>query len=314
MKKEKLIVLTGPTAVGKTELSLRLAADIGGEIVSADSMQVYRGMDIGSAKIPEKDRQGIPHHLLDICDPTEDFHVVRFQTEAKKCIREIQKRGHIPILTGGTGFYIQSVLYDIDFTEADEDTSFREELEKRAREEGCEVLHRELSEVDPEAAAAIHPHNVKRVIRALEFAAQTGGKISVHNEQERAKESPYLFAYLVLNRPRAELYERINRRVDVMMEEGLLDETRRLYEAGLTPDRVSMQGLGYKQLLSYLMGECSYEEAVDRIKKETRHFAKRQITWFKRERDVSWINRDEYPDEDAMYAAIREILNAKGLC
>ncbi len=312
-KKPPLIVLTGPTAVGKTECSLTLAKRIGGEIISADSMQVYRGMDIGSAKLPLKERQGIPHHLIDCCDPSEDYNVVRFQMEAKRCIREITERGHIPILTGGTGFYIQAVLYDIDFTETDTDYSYRHELEERAVTEGAEALHAELAALDPDSAAAIHPNNVKRVIRALEFARQTGSRISEHNQEQRQKESPYRFAYIVLNRPRPELYRRIDLRVDQMMEEGLLDEVTRLRAGGLTSTDVSMQGLGYKQIYSYLDGKETLPEAVDRIKKETRHFAKRQITWFKREREVEWVNLDDFSSPDALQEHLAMILEKKGI-
>ena len=306
MEKKPLIILTGPTAVGKTELSLRLAKEVGGEIVSADSMQVYRGMDIGSAKLPKEEQQGIPHHLLDLCGPEEDFNVVRFQKEAKAAMEGIWQRGHIPILTGGTGFYIQAVLYDIDFTEQEADSALRLALEEEAKEKGPEALHERLKALDPASALAIHPNNIKRVIRALEYAGLTGEAISKHNEEERQKESPYRFVYLVLNRPRPELYRRIDERVDKMMEDGLLDEVKALYESGCRKDFVSMQGLGYKQLLSCLEGECSLEEAVRVIKRDTRHFAKRQLTWFRREKTVTWVNRDEFADEEQMYAYVRD--------
>ena len=306
MEKKPLIILAGPTASGKSELSLRLAKDLSGEIVSADSMQVYRGMDIGSAKLPMSQRRGIPHHLLDICDPEEDYNVVRFQKEARKAMAGIYERGHVPILVGGTGFYIQAVLYDIDFTEQEEDGALREELERKAREEGPEALHKELARLDPEAALAIHPNNIKRVVRAMEFALKTGERISVHNETERQKESPYRFAFFVLNRPRQELYERIDQRVDEMMEEGLLSEVQALYERGFQPDQVSMQGLGYKQLLQYFTGSLSLEEAVYQIKRDTRHFAKRQLTWFKRERDTIWVNRESFADGEELYAFVLE--------
>lgn len=289
----KLVILTGPTAVGKTALSVALAKKIGGEIISADSMQVYRGMDIGSAKVTAEEMQGVPHFLIDEFDPAEEFHVVRFQEYAKRYIREIQERGHIPILVGGTGFYIQSVLYDIDFTENGSDHSYREELETLAKEHGAEYLHTMLASVDPASAEAIHANNVKRVIRALEFYRETGERISEHNEEERQKASPYQFAYFVLNDARDRIYANIDYRVDLMLEHGLVDEVRHLQAQGCTRDMVSMQGLGYKEILDYLDGRCSYEEAVRVLKRDTRHFAKRQLTWFRRERDVIWVDKQE---------------------
>lgn len=311
MKKRPLIILTGPTAVGKTAASIGLAKAVGGEIISADSMQVYRQMDIGSAKITKDEMQGIPHYLVDVLEPEEAFNVVRFQELAKEAMEEIFRNGHIPIVVGGTGFYIQALLYDIDFTENDSDLSFREELEKKAGEEGAESLHALLEKADPQAAAQIHPHNVKRVIRALEFNRKTGQKISEHNERERQKESPYNFAYFVLTDDRKALYERIDRRVDKMMEQGLLEEVRRLKDRGLPRDSVSMQGLGYKELFAYLEGEYPLKEAVRIIKRDTRHFAKRQLTWFRRERDVVWIDRQENEQDErkileSMLSVLRE--------
>lgn len=298
MEKRPLIILTGPTAVGKTAASIGLAKAVGGEIISADSMQVYRHMDIGSAKITEEEMQGIPHYLVDVLDPEEAFNVVRFQEMAKAAMQKIHDNGHIPIVVGGTGFYIQALLYDIDFTENDSDFSFREELEKTAREKGAGYLHSLLKQADPEAAEQIHPHNIKRVIRALEFNRKTGQKISTHNEQERRKQSPYEFAYFVLTDNREALYARIDRRVDKMMEQGLLEEVRALKDRGIARESVSMQGLGYKELLAYLDGEILLEEAVRIIKRDTRHFAKRQLTWFRRERDVIWIDRQEIGQEE----------------
>lgn len=301
--KRPLIILTGPTAVGKTSLSLSLAKELDGEIVSADSMQVYRYMDIGTAKIREEERQGIPHHLIDVLDPWEDFNVVRFQEMAREALEEIWERGHIPIVTGGTGFYIQALLYDIHFTENNEDSSLRKDLENYARENGAEALHSRLAEVDEKAASQIHFNNVKRVIRALEFYYQTGKKMSEHNEEERKRTSPYDFKYFVLNDDREHLYAGINRRVDLMMEEGLVEEVRKLKEMGCDSAMVSMQGLGYKEILSHLEGEYTLDEAVYKIKRDTRHFAKRQITWFKRERDVIWLHK---PDYDYDETKIRE--------
>ena len=312
--KKPLIILTGPTAVGKTKASISLAKAIGGEIISADSMQVYKEMDIGSAKIRPEEMDGIPHYLVDVLEPDEEFHVVRFQQMAKEAMAKIYANGHIPIIVGGTGFYIQALLYDIDFTENDGDMSFREEMEHYAAEHGAEALHEKLREIDPASADMIHANNVKRVIRALEFYHQTGKKISEHNEEERQKESPYAFVYFVLNDERKNLYDRINLRVDLMVNEGLLDEVKALKAKGYTKDMVSMQGLGYKEVLDYLDGEISFEEAIYRIKRDTRHFAKRQITWFKRERDVTWVNKQEFAyDEEAilqeMLIQIKDKLN-----
>ena len=286
-------------AVGKTSLSLSLAKELEGEIVSADSMQVYRYMDIGTAKIRKEERQGIAHHLIDVLDPWEDFNVVRFQEMAREALGKIWERGHIPIVTGGTGFYIQALLYDIHFTENNEDSSLRKDLENYARENGAEALHSRLVEVDEKAASQIHFNNVKRVIRALEFYYQTGKKMSEHNEEERKRTTPYDFKYFVLNDEREHLYAGINRRVDLMMEEGLVEEVRKLKEMGCDSAMVSMQGLGYKEILSHLEGEYTLDEAVYKIKRDTRHFAKRQITWFKRERDVIWLHKPDY-DYDEM--------------
>lgn len=293
-KKPPLIVLTGPTAVGKTELSIALAKAIGGEIISADSMQVYKHMDIGSAKISKEEMRGVPHHLIDVLEPDEPFHVVKFKELAKAAIQGIQNRGHIPIVVGGTGFYIQALVYDIDFTENGHDTSYRQELELVAAKHGEKILHEQLAQIDEKAALEIHPNNVKRVVRALEFFHQTGERISEHNERERQKESPYDFRYFVLNDDRNRLYRRIDCRVDAMLEDGLLKEVQRLRDMGYTRELTSMQGLGYKEMLAYLEGECSLEEAIRVLKRDTRHFAKRQLTWFKRERDVIWIDKQHY--------------------
>ena len=310
--KRPLVILTGPTAVGKTAASIGLAKAIGGEIISADSMQVYREMDIGSAKIRPEEMDGVPHHLVDVLDPSEDFNVVLFQQMAKEAMEGIYQRGHIPIVVGGTGFYIQALLYDIDFTENNADTAYREELEALAKTQGAEYLHEMLEKVDPESAEQIHFHNIKRVIRALEYYHQTGQKMSRHNEEERQKESPYEFVYFVLNAPREQLYQRIDRRVDQMMSEGLVEEVKRLKEMGCTKEMVSMQGLGYKEILAYLDGEYALDEAVYTIKRDTRHFAKRQLTWFRRERQVTWIQKEKYDyDEEKILEAMISHLEGK---
>lgn len=296
--KRKLIILTGPTAVGKSALSVALAQKIGGEIVSADSMQIYQYMDIGSAKIKKEEMAGVPHHLIDVLMPEEEFNVVRFQQLAKVALTGIYARGHIPIVVGGTGFYIQALLYDIDFSAEENHSEIRKKLEEEAALYGTEVLHQRLEQVDPVSAAAIHPNNQKRVIRALEFWELHGFPISQHNEQQRQRTSPYAFYYFVLTDERARLYEKIEARVDEMLSEGLVDEVSKLKAMGCHKGMVSMQGLGYKEILNYLEGSCTLEEAVYQIKRDTRHFAKRQLTWFGRERDVLWINKKDYDYSD----------------
>lgn len=312
--KKPIVVLTGPTAVGKTELSIQLAKVIGGEIISADSMQVYKYMDVGSAKITPEEMDGVRHYLVDELEPFDEFHVVKFQEYAQKYLNEIYAHGKIPIIAGGTGFYIQALLNDIDFTEQESDSAYRKELEALAEEHGNQYLHDRLKEVDPESAEAIHPNNRKRVIRALEFYQETGRKISEHNAKEQMRTSPYNFAYFVLNDERSHLYKRIDARVDKMIEDGLEAEVRRLKEMGCTKDMVAMQGIGYKEMLSYLDGSYSFEEAVYIIKRETRHFAKRQITWFKRERDVIWLNKNEFDyKNEAILAYMIKILKEKAI-
>ena len=299
MQQKPMIILTGPTAVGKSALSVELAKKINGAVISADSMQVYRHMDIGSAKITPEEMQGVTHYMIDELEPDEEFHVVRFVTMAKEYLKEIYADGKIPIIAGGTGFYIQALLYDIDFTEQQCDETYRRQLEDLAREHGAEYLHGILREVDPASAEAIHANNIKRVIRALEFYHLSGKKISEHNETERQKQSPYNFAYFVLTDERAKLYERIDRRVNAMIEAGLVEEVQKLKSMGCSREMVSMQGLGYKEILAYLDGGCTLEEAVYIIKRETRHFAKRQLTWFKRERDVIWLDKQAFGYDDA---------------
>lgn len=317
--KKPLVIITGPTAVGKTELSVRLAKRINGEIISADSMQVYRRMNIGTAKIKPEETDGVAHHLIDILEPQEDFNVYIFKELAKKAVNEIYSRGRVPIIAGGTGFYIQAVLYDIDFTETDTDGEYRMELLRTAKEKGADFLHAMLREIDPEAADAIHPNNVKRVMRAIEYHHQTGGRMSEHNAKQGGKESPYNFAYFVLNDDRAAVYERIDRRVDEMLENGLLDEVKSLLAEGCDKSLTSMKGLGYKEIIDYINGETTFEEAVRILKRDTRHFAKRQLTWFKRERDVTFVNLNEFDGtsrESVKNAALEymlEILHNKNI-
>ena len=311
-KKKPMVILTGPTAVGKTALSIELAKRIKGAVISADSMQVYKHMDIGSAKIMPEEMQGIKHYLIDEFEPDEEFHVVRFVERAKHCLEEIYADKKIPIIAGGTGFYIQALLYDIDFTEQEGDPAYRASLEQLAVKKGADYLHGMLRTVDPASADAIHANNIKRVIRALEFYHLSGSRISEHNEKERQKTSPYNFAYFVLTDDRAHLYERIDWRVDLMVEQGLVDEVRHLKDMGYHKEMVSMQGLGYKEILSYLDGEMTLEEAIYIIKRETRHFAKRQLTWFRRERDVIWFDKAAYHyNEEQILADMLQVLKKK---
>ena len=312
-EKKPLIILTGPTAAGKTSLSIELAKSIGGEIISADSMQVYKKMDIGTAKIRPEEMQGVPHYLIDELDPSEEFNVVAFVEKSKEAMKKIYAAGHVPIIVGGTGFYIQALLYDIDFSQHEDKESYRKELEQLAKEKGKEYLYEILKKKDPEYATITHCNNVKKVIRALEYYKETGKKLSEHNEEQRQKESPYNFAYFVLYHDREELYDRINRRVDLMMEEGLLFEVESLIKEGYTKNLVSMQGLGYKEFFDYFDGRMTLEDTVDKIKKDTRHFAKRQLTWFRREKEVIWLNKKEYEQEKDLLDSVLNIIEEKGI-
>ena len=314
MNEKNMVILTGPTAVGKSALSIALAKALDTGIISADSMQVYKHMDIGSAKITPEEMQGVPHALIDVYEPDEPFHVVQFQHDAKAAMEQFWDKGKLPLVVGGTGFYIQALLYDVDFSEEDADLKLRQKYAQLAQSEGAEALHAQLAQVDPQAAGQIHANNIKRVIRALEFYEKTGTPISAHNAAERAKQSPYGFAYFVLTDRREHLYERIDARVDAMMEQGLLDEVKKLRDMGYTRDLVSMQGLGYKELLAYLDGECSLDEAVYMIKRDTRHFAKRQLTWFRRERDVIWVDKPAFDyDEDKILSYMLQEIEKRGL-
>lgn len=284
MKKIPLIIVAGPTASGKTALSIQLAKKLNGEVISADSMQVYRGMDIGTAKVTAEEMDGVVHHLIDAVDPSEPWNVMEFCRRAQTCIQDIVDRGRQPILAGGTGFYIHALAYGAEFEE-ESDTTIRAVLEQQPPED----LYRQLQAVDPVSAEIIHPNNVKRVVRALEYYQQTGQPISSHNAVLKEKESPYDLTYLVLDWDRATLYERIERRVDIMLEQGLEREVAGLLEQGVQRDWVSMQGLGYKETAAWLSGEITREEGIYLLKRDTRRFAKRQLTWFRREEEAKFL-------------------------
>ena len=308
--KKPLIVIAGPTACGKTDISIDLAEKIGGEIISGDSMQVYKYMDIGTAKVTKEEMRDIPHYLVDELYPDEEYNVMLFQQKAKQYMEGIYSRGHIPIIVGGTGFYINALVYDNDFSE-EEESEIRKELYAVAENEGAEKLHAMLAEVDPEYAANIHHNNVKRVARALEYYRLTGEKMSEHNKNAKKKETPYNLAFFVLNMDREKLYERINLRVDIMMKNGLEQEVRKLIEMGYSPELVSMQGLGYKEFIPYFNGEISLEQVVDDIKKYTRRFAKRQLTWFRGQTNGTWLDMGTLSKDKALEIMLDELKTKK---
>lgn len=285
-QKNTVILVVGPTGSGKTEFSVALAKLLDAEIISCDSMQVYKGMDIGTAKVTKDETDGVIHHLIDILEPTQSYSVSDFCSDAKKCANEIFKKGKCAIVVGGTGLYADSFVRDIDFTQTGSNEKIRRELEDYARENGNDALHKMLESIDPQSAASIHPNNVKRVIRAIEYYRLTGETISEHNQKTKEKPSPYKYVYFSIERPRDELYERIDKRVDIMMEKGLLDEVFTLYKMGCNESHTSMQALGYKELLWYIKGKCTLGEAVRILKRDSRHYAKRQLTWFGRNPEI----------------------------
>lgn len=311
MKNKPLVIISGATAVGKTELSIRLAQMINGEIISADSMQVYKNFNIGTAKASVEEMKGIKHYLIDELDADEEFSVYEFKIRAEKYINKILSEGKIPIIVGGTGFYIQSVLYGIDFSEEESDAEYRQQLEDIVHEKGKAFLHDMLIQVDPVSAQKIHENDLKRVIRALDYYHENKCPISEHNHTQQQKEAAYDHAYFVLNRDRQTIYDRINKRVDIMISNGLVEEVMSLIAGGISPDSIAMQGLGYKETVRYINGEISLDRLSELIKLGTRHFAKRQITWFKRERDVNWLNYEDYSNTDDMLNKMIEILKEK---
>nr|WP_238192146.1 tRNA (adenosine(37)-N6)-dimethylallyltransferase MiaA [Paenibacillus sp. L3-i20] len=292
LRKQPLLVLIGPTAVGKTALSLNLAKTWDAEIISGDSMQVYKGMDIGTAKIGENERDNIPHHLIDICEPEAAYSAADFQTGATEAIRDIAARGKLPFIVGGTGLYVESLCYNFQFAENGSDEAFRAEMEAYALEHGAEALHAKLAAIDPPAAERLHPNDQRRVIRALEVHHMTGQTFSEQQAGQK-KESPYELCIIGLTMDRAELYRRIELRIDLMLQEGLVAEVEQLLKHDLAPNSVPMQALGYKEIAAYLRGECSYEAAVERLKRDTRRFAKRQLSWFRHMKDIHWFDTSE---------------------
>lgn len=300
--KKKLILIAGPTASGKTKSSVLLAKQIDGEIISCDSMQVYRRMDIGTAKVRPEEMEGIPHYMIDVLEPTEGCNISWFKEQVTRHIEEISNRGKVPILVGGTGFYLNAILFDTQFEETDTDLSYRQSLEKEVRTNGADSLHKRLQEVDPVSAEAIHANNVKRVIRALEYFHQTGVPISKHNEKERKKRealtSPYDYTFFALDMDREVLYDRINRRIDRMMDEGLLEEVKVLYDEGFSEDLTSIKAIGYKEFYPYFRGELTLDACIDKLKQNTRHYAKRQLTWLRHQAKPIFIPVDQY-DFDA---------------
>ncbi len=305
-----IVIVAGPTAVGKSDVSILLARKTGGQIISADSVQVYRHMDIGSAKLPVSERGDIRHHLIDVLDPTEEFNVSVFQKLADEAVSEIRNDRALPIICGGTGFYIQALIKGTDFGEDEVDRTLRAELEEEAREKGAEYMEELVRKIDPEYAVRNHG-NLKRMIRALEYHRLTGRNMSEKNEEESQRKPKYDAKYFVLTMPRDMLYERIDRRVDMMMEAGLLEEIRRLKEMGVKKEMTSMQALGYRQIYDHLDGLCDLETAVEEIKKQTRHFAKRQLTWFRREKDVIWLDSTEYDGKEAIADRMKEYIDGK---
>lgn len=311
--KKPLIVIAGPTACGKTASSVLLAKKIKGEIISADSMQVYKYMDIGTAKIKEEEKEGIKHYLIDEFYPNEDFSIAIFKEKATKYINEIHKKGKIPILVGGTGFYINSVIYNNDFTKTIKDDNYRKELENIGLNKGNMYLHNMLAKIDFQASIDIHPNNIKKVIRALEYYKLTGEQISVHNKREKQKEQAYDTKFFVLNMDRKKLYDRINLRVDIMIKDNLVEEVKSLLQKGYKKDLVSMQGLGYKEIIAYLEGEYNLDYAIELIKRDTRHFAKRQITWFKHQTENAvWIDVDKFKDANDLSNYMNSLFINKG--
>ena len=292
----RLAVIAGPTGVGKTASSIEIAKKLNGEIICCDSMQIYKGMDIGTAKVTPQEAQGVPHHMVDVVSPMQNFSVCDYAAMCRELIEDISRRGRLPIMVGGTGLYIDTVVDGIDFADSCTDEAYRREMEELAETRGCGYIHSLLEKVDPESAASIHPNNIKRVIRALEYYKFTGTPISQHNRESKLKPSPYHYSYICLTRDREELYSRIDMRVDIMLRDGLVDEVKDLTDAGVPRDCTAMQAIGYKEVAEYLEGDTDYDTMVETLKRNTRRYAKRQLTWFRRREDVDFVNLSEEKD------------------
>ncbi len=309
--KENLVILLGPTAIGKTDLSLSLAKKLKGEIISCDSMQIYKYMDIGSAKVSKDEQLQVTHHMVDIVYPEEEFTVADFKEQAKSIIRDLNAKGKLPIVTGGTGLYINSLVYELNFTRAEADYGLRKELEDLAADKGVGEVHKILESIDPPSAKKLHPNDLKRVIRAIEIYRQSGVTMSEYNKNFRTEVEDYNLSMIGLTMDRQKLYQRINKRVDKMMDDGLIEEVQFLLSKGYTKDLVSMQGIGYKELIDHLEGNMSLEETIDLIKKKSRNYAKRQLTWFRRDPRIKWFNKDAYDNEEDILNDIIDEIRAK---
>jgi tRNA dimethylallyltransferase len=307
MDKKILVAIVGPTAVGKTEVSIEVALKLDGEIISADSMQIYKYMDIGTAKPTLEERKGVPHHMVDIIYPDEEFSVAEFKALAEKFIADIHSRGKIPILTGGTGLYVNAVCYGYTFSSFDKDESLRRQLKVEAEKYGNEYLYSKLKQIDPKAAEKIHPNNLRRVIRALEVYIKTGVPFSHFEELTKKRGSPYELLIFGLTRPREELYERINKRVQKMIENGWVDEVKKLLEMGYTKELNSMQALGYRQIIDYLEGRITLQEAIHLISRDTRRYAKRQYTWFRKDKNIIWFDISKEGKEKIIENIIKSV-------
>lgn len=304
--RENLLVLLGPTAIGKTDVSINLAKEMQGEIISADSMQIYKYMDIGSAKVTKEEMQGVEHHLIDILYPDEEFTVANYKSRAKELITNINNKNKLPIIAGGTGLYINSLVYDLNFTQVAANEDYRSRLEEIAEDKGNEYLHQKLQKIDEESSLKISPNDQKRVIRALEIYEVTGKTMSEYNKDFRKPIEDYNLVMIGLNMDRARLYERINLRVDIMIEKGLVDEVKSILSKGYTRDLVSMQGIGYKEIIMYLENELTLEESIELIKKKSRNYAKRQLTWFRRDDRIKWMDLDDYSEKESLTKDIIE--------
>lgn len=306
-----IFILAGPTAVGKTGISIKLAKSLNSEIISADSMQIYKKMDIGSAKVSEEEMEGIPHHMIDIVDPSEEFSVAMFKRYAEREIENINAKNKLPMIVGGTGFYINSLIYNYNFAETNRDEKYREELSNLAQEKGNEYVHNLLKDIDIESYNKLYPNDLKRVIRALEVYKVTGKSITEFAKEEDVYNIPYRVHYYVLNMNREKLYERINQRVDIMFEKGLLNEVIRLRKEGYNSDMQSMKGIGYKEILAYLDGDITIEKSIEMIKQFSRNYAKRQLTWFRKDPRVNWVDKDKFSSEDEIVEYIINDFNEK---